>query len=216
MTAFGVHALFDSELILKTADLAGALTLEALEGIPHSLDERVHALRPHPGQVAVARNLRRVLEGSGLVYRKETNKVQDAYSLRCIPRCTAHRVMPTTMLKMCSVPRSTPLRTTPFYSRRMIPLFQPVTFTASLWPWLWIFWALPWRKWRIFRSGASRGLLIRSSAVCLLFLSASSGLNSGYMIIQYTAAALVSENKVLAHPPPRWILYPPPLIRKTM
>ncbi len=200
MTAFGVHALFDSELILKTADLAGALTMEALEGIPHSLDERVHALRPHPGQVAVARNLRRVLEGSGLVYRKETNKVQDAYSLRCIPQVHGasrdayhyvENVLGTEINSVTDNPVLFPEDDTVISAGNFHG--QPVALALD-------FLGIALAEMANISERRIERLVNPQLSGLPPFLSASSGLNSGYMIIQYTAAALVSENKVLAHP----------------
>ncbi|WP_237716848.1 aromatic amino acid lyase, partial [Limnohabitans sp. Rim47] len=86
MTALGALGVYDSLNLAKTADICAALTMEALQGIPDAYDERIQQLRPHPGQLKAARNIRAILNGSGLVYRKERDRVQDAYTLRCTPQ----------------------------------------------------------------------------------------------------------------------------------
>ncbi|HEY8393915.1 MAG TPA: aromatic amino acid lyase, partial [Thermaerobacter sp.] len=86
MTALGALAVRDGFYLALVADLAGALTLQALRGIPDAFDERIHALRPHAGQRAAAAHLRRLLAGSRLTTRAGELRVQDAYSLRCMPQ----------------------------------------------------------------------------------------------------------------------------------
>lgn len=200
MTAFGAQALYDSELILKTADLISALTMEALEGIPHSLDERVHTLRPHQGQVAAARNLRRILAGSRLVYQKERNRVQDAYSLRCIPQVHGasrdayhyvENVLDTEINSVTDNPILFPQDGTVISAGNFHG--QPVALALD-------FLAIALAEMANISERRIERLVNPQLSGLPPFLSAASGLNSGYMIIQYTAAALVSENKVLAHP----------------
>src|SRR5262249_29606703 len=87
MTAVGGLALHDAEATLRIADLAGAMSLEALKGTVRAFDERVIAARPHPGQLAVAALLRELLAGSAIAEsHKDCGKVQDPYSLRCMPQ----------------------------------------------------------------------------------------------------------------------------------
>src|SRR5207249_11994544 len=87
MTAQGGLALLDAEATARTADLAGALSLEGTKGTPRAFDPRIHAVRPHPGQAASARNLAALLAGSGIVQsHRDCGKVQDPYSLRCMPQ----------------------------------------------------------------------------------------------------------------------------------
>src|SRR5438046_1896841 len=82
-----VLALVDAEDAARLADLIGAMSLEALKGTPRAFDARIHAVRPHPGQAASARNLSRLLADSGIVAsHRNCGKVQDAYSLRCMPQ----------------------------------------------------------------------------------------------------------------------------------
>ena len=163
MTAQGVLALYVSDILLKTADVSSSLTLEALCGIPAAFDERVHTVRSHRGQVATAANLRRLLAGSELVYGTEHEKVQDAYSLRCIPQ--VHGASKDAYGYVEGV-----LHTE----------INSVTDNPILFP----------EDGDVISAGNFHGQPV----------ALASGLNSGYMIIQYTAAALVSENKVLSHP----------------
>ena len=86
MTALGCLAVEEGLYLAAVADAAGALTLQALRGIPAAFDPRIHALRPHPGQQAAAAHLRRLLAGSRLVTEPGQVRVQDAYSLRCMPQ----------------------------------------------------------------------------------------------------------------------------------
>lgn len=88
ITAVGALALARALRIVELADLAGAMTLEALRGTPAAFDERIHAARPHPGQITVAAHLRRLLADSEIreSHRLNDPRVQDAYSLRCMPQ----------------------------------------------------------------------------------------------------------------------------------
>jgi histidine ammonia-lyase len=88
MTAVGGLALVRAWRVARLADVAGTMTLEALLGTPSAFDERIHALRPHAGQMAVAAHLRALMEGSEIreSHRHGDPRVQDAYSLRCMPQ----------------------------------------------------------------------------------------------------------------------------------
>jgi histidine ammonia-lyase len=88
ITAVGSLALARALRVVELADLAGAMTLEALLGTPTAFDERIHAVRPHPGQIAAAAHLRALLAGSEIreSHRHNDPRVQDAYSLRCMPQ----------------------------------------------------------------------------------------------------------------------------------
>jgi len=87
MTGIGALALTRAERLVKLADVAGAMTLEALRGSQVPFDERLQAVRPHPGQAASARNLRLLLQDSEvMVSHKDCGKIQDSYTLRCIPQ----------------------------------------------------------------------------------------------------------------------------------
>src|SRR5260370_27645378 len=87
MLAVGTLSLLAAETLVDSADVIGAMTLDALRGTDVAFDERIHRVRPHAGQVKTASNLRRMLEGSQIrESHRECGRVQDAYSLRCIPQ----------------------------------------------------------------------------------------------------------------------------------
>src|SRR5690606_5155355 len=86
MTAIGALTIYDAINLSKTADIAAALTSEALNGIVDAYDEKVHNLRPHSGQINTSKNLLNILKDSNMTTRQGDIRVQDAYSLRCIPR----------------------------------------------------------------------------------------------------------------------------------
>src|SRR5450432_2494380 len=87
MLAIGTLALLAAETLVNTADVIGGLTVDALRGTDVAFDDRIHQVRPHPGQIATAANLRRMLEGSEIRHsHADCARVQDAYSLRCIPQ----------------------------------------------------------------------------------------------------------------------------------
>jgi len=200
MTAQAVLALYDSDILLKTADVAGSLTMEALRAIPDALDERVHALRPHRGQNLVAANLRRLLAGSGLVYGREHDRIQDAYSLRCIPQVHGatrdaysyvEQVVNTEINSVTDNPILFPEEGEVISAGNFHG--QPVALALD-------FLGIALAEMGNISERRIERLVNPQLSGLPPFLTQRSGLNSGYMIAQYTAAALVSENKVLAHP----------------
>src|SRR5271167_3976064 len=87
MLPLGILALLAAETLVASADVIGALTLDALRGTDAAFDERIHRVRPHSGQLRTAENLRRMLEGSQIrESHRDCGRVQDAYSLRCMPQ----------------------------------------------------------------------------------------------------------------------------------
>lgn len=200
MTAQGVIALYDGRTLLKTADIASALTMEALLAIPNSLDARIHEVRPHQGQIGTAANLRRILENSGLVFGQMHDRIQDAYSLRCIPQVHGaskdaysyvEKVINTEINSVTDNPilfaeDGDVISAGNFHG-------QPVALALD-------FYGIALAEIGNIAERRIERLVNPQLSGLPPFLSAKSGLNSGYMIVQYTAAALVSENKVLAHP----------------
>ncbi|MGH8834252.1 MAG: histidine ammonia-lyase [Actinomycetes bacterium] len=195
-------AIADTNLLVKVADLACALSIEALLGTDRAYDERVQIIRPHPGQLVSAANLRALLKDSPLLasHRESPHAVQDSYALRCAPQvhgavrdllAHARTVIEIELGAVVDNPVIVPdgevMSTGNFHG-------EPLAFAADM---LTLGIAelgsiSERRSYRILDPAVSRGLPP--------FLAADAGTNSGYMIAQYTAAALVSENKVLAHP----------------
>jgi histidine ammonia-lyase len=202
MAGLGTLVLLEAARLATLADVSGAMSLEALMGTNTAFDERIHALRPHPGQQASAANLRALTADSGIIAsHADCTRVQDAYSLRCMPQ--VHGAV----------------REALAFARGMLErelasvTDNPLVFAAD----------------RAVLSGGNfhgepLGLALDTLAIGLAqlggiaerridrlvnplvsdglpaFLAPSGGLNSGYMIAQYVAAALASELKTLAHP----------------
>src|SRR5580700_12067490 len=199
LLAFSVH---DAVMLIQAADVACALSIEALLGTDRPYDERVQALRPHPGQLDSAANLRALLAGSPLLasHRHSRHAVQDAYCLRCAPQVHgavrdvlgfARGILETELGAVVDNPVVVPdgevMTTGNFHG-------EPLAFAADM-----LAMALSElasiserRVDRMLDPAFSRGLPP--------FLAPDAGTNSGFMLAQYTAASLVSENKVLAHP----------------
>jgi len=197
MLALGVH---DAEHLAEMADTAAALTLEAMCGCTRALDAKVQAARGHPGQIRSAARMRELVEGSTLVERADA--VQDAYSLRCAPqvhgasrdaigfaRGTAEREINAATDNPLFFPDEGDVA----YSAGNFH-GQPIAIAADL---LSIAVAelanISERRTQMLLDGNHNRGLPRN-------LTTRPGVNSGLMIAQYTAASLVSENKVLSHP----------------
>jgi histidine ammonia-lyase len=207
MLAVGTLALLAAEILVDTADVLGALCCDALKGTDVAFDERIHKARPHSGQLKTAANLRRMLEGSQIrESHRACGKVQDAYSLRCIPQ--VHGAVrdtlahcrdvfeievnsavdnPLVFVKDSSTVEGDIISGGNFHG-------QPLAFALD-------FLAIALTA----LAGISERRLERLVNPALNeglppFLAAGAGLNSGFMMPQVTAASLVSENKVLAHP----------------
>jgi histidine ammonia-lyase len=202
MTALGALALIDADDAARLADLVGALSLEALKGTPRAFDPRIHAVRPHAGQAASARNLARLLADSGIVAsHKNCGKVQDAYSLRCMPQVHgATRDALAYARRVLEIEASSATDNPLVFAdaNEMISggnfHGQPVALALD-------FAAIGAAELaNIAERRIEQMVNPHLSSGLPAFLSPESGLNSGYMMAQVTAAALVSENKILAHP----------------
>ncbi len=202
--ALGTLATLRAEIITRTADVAGALSAEALWGTPAAFDARIHLVRPHPRQVDVAAYLRRILAGSTFLRPHDPRDIQDAYSLRCIPQ--VHGAVRDTVayarwaleIELNAV-TDNPLL---FFDEDEAPeILSGGNFHAEP-----IGLALDYLKLGLVElaniSERRTARLVDESLSNGLppFLTRHGGLESGFMIGQYTAAALASRNKVLAHP----------------
>jgi len=207
MLAVGSLALLAAETLVDSADVLGGLCCDALKGTDTAFDERIHKARPHAGQVKSAANLRRMLEGSQIrESHRECGRVQDAYSLRCIPQ--VHGAVRDTLAHCrevfeieanSAVDNPLVFLTNPKDAEGDVisggnfhgePLAFALDFLAIA---LSALAGISERRIeRLVNPALSEGLPP--------FLAPGAGLNSGFMLPQVTAAALVSENKVLAHP----------------
>jgi histidine ammonia-lyase len=207
MAAIGALALADAARLAETADVIGAMSLEAMEGTSVAFAEALVAARPHPGQVAVAAHLRALLAGSeiGAGHRSSPHRVQDAYSLRCMPQvhgavrdalAQLERVLnvemnavtdnPLVLPATEAEPEGTVISGGNFHG-------EPVAL------------ALDYAKMAVAELASiserrTARLVDAHHSGLPPFLSEDPGLRSGLMIAQYTSAALVNELQVLAHP----------------
>jgi histidine ammonia-lyase len=209
MLACGTLGLLAAEILVDSADVIASLSLDALKGTDAAFDERIHKARPHAGQVKTAANLRKLLEGSAIrESHRECGKVQDAYSLRCIPQ--VHGAVRDALAYCRSVFEieansavDNPL-VFPKNSKQADGVGdvisggnfhgEPVAFALD-------FLAIALSA----LAGISERRLERMVNPALSdglppFLAPGAGLHSGFMMAQVTAAALVSENKIYAHP----------------
>jgi histidine ammonia-lyase len=200
MTAVGSLALYDAINLLKVSDIAAALSFEAQRGIVTALDPRVHEVRPHKGQIDTAKNLLKLLSGSQMTTRQGELRVQDAYSLRCIPQVhgaskdAVNYVKEKVEIEINSVTDNPIIFSDTregisggnFHGQPMALAFDFLCIALSELA------DISERRIERLVNPALSGLPA--------FLVKHGGLNSGFMIVQYSAAALVSENKILSHP----------------
>ena len=203
MLAIGILAADRLTRLARTADVVAAMTIEAALGTDAPFDDRLMRLRPHPGQAASASNLRRLLEGSPIreSHRDSSHLVQDAYSLRCAPqvhgatRDVLGFVRGVLQIETGSV-SDNPIVLADDEEIRSGGNFHgmPVAIACDAMAATTVSLASisERRLYRLLDTKQSNGLPA--------FLVHGSGLNSGFMLVQYTAASLVSESKTLAHP----------------
>jgi len=220
MLSVGTLMLLAAETLVDSADVIASLTVDALQGTVVAFDERIHKARPHPGQLTTAANLRRMIEGSQInESHRDCVRVQDAYSLRCIPQVhgavrdtLAHcrHVMETEVNSAVDNPLVFLTRggtgVSPVQAERSSAgsegdILSGGNFHGEPLAFVLDFLGIAMSA----LAGISERRLERLVNPALNeglppFLAAGAGLNSGFMMPQVTAAALVSENKILAHP----------------
>lgn len=220
MSALGFLSLVRGKRLLKNAVAAGSLVLEGLQGFTSPFDERLHAARPHPGQVEIARLIRGMIAGSRLVRNSDESfknhlsdnnhtegdpsyckphEVQDSYSLRCLPQVLGPAWEALAFLADKITLEINSATDNPLifsdgtvisggnFHGQILALTLDMTAMAIA-----ELGSIAERQIDLLLTSSDRGLP--------LFLVKNNGLNSGLMITQYTAAALVSENKILCHP----------------
>ncbi|MFC4810523.1 histidine ammonia-lyase [Paenibacillus sp. GCM10023250] len=201
MTAIGTLTYVKAQRLARIADVIAALTVEGLRGIPDAFAEEVQLARPYPEQIGVARNLRALLRGSAWTTRQGELRVQDAYSLRCLPQVhgATRQALDYARGKLSIEINAATDNPLLFLADGKVISGgnfhgQPIAFAMDL---LKIGVSelaniAERRTERLVNPALSGGLPA--------FLSRDPGLGSGLMITQYVSASLVSENKVLAHP----------------
>ena len=209
MTAMAALTVYDAENLIKTAEAAAALTLEALLGVYDAFDEKIHKVRPHKGQAITAKNVRELIAESKLVQTgkeamEKLGRPHDPYSLRCIPQVLgaardavayAKGIVETEINSATDNPLVFPeegacLSGGNFHGQ---PISLAMDFIGTA---LAMVGNISERRIaRLLDEKLNNGL-----PPFLVHPEAKVGLSSGLMTVQYTAAALASENKILAHP----------------
>jgi histidine ammonia-lyase len=201
MTAIGALAVDRAIALSKMTDIAAAMSLEVLMGSRTEFDKRIHQIRPHPGQACAADNMERIIQNSEIITsHKDCSRIQDAYTLRCSPQVHGatkdtvthcHRVIETEMNSSTNNPL--------IFSESQDFLLggnfhgQPVALALD-------FLSVAISELANISERRIERLVNPKLSGLPAFLVSDGGLNSGFMIAQYTAASLVSENKVLCHP----------------
>ena len=201
MTSVGSLALYDTICAAQLGDVISSMAFEGLTGLRNAFDPRIHAVRGQKGQMLVAKNMKMLLEGSEILDNCQNDRVQDAYALRCIPqlhgavRDALDYVLDKVEIELNAV-TDNPLMFLEdeavisggnFHGEPMAIPFDTLGIACSE-----IADASERRTERMVNAALSNGLTP--------FLTTEGGVNSGYMIVQYAAASMVSENKVYAHP----------------
>lgn len=198
MTSLAAFTVVDGENLAKTADIAGAMTLEALKSSRDIFNSKIQKVRPYQGQIESAENLKKITGRSALLCKKNCLKVQDPYSLRCIPqvhgasRETIKHVREIIEKEMNSVTDNPLIFEDEILSGGNFH-GQPVALVSD-------YLSIAIAELAEISERRMEQLLNFHLSGLPSFLTQNEGLNSGLMIAQYTAAALVSENKALAHP----------------
>jgi histidine ammonia-lyase len=205
MTAIGTLALLEAEHLCDVADATGAMTVEALRGTEIAFEPEIHAVRPHPGQIHVAKRMREILlsgGGKSQIAKSHENcgKVQDPYSLRCIPqvhgasrdalafvRQVLEREVNAVTDNPLVFPEAKKILSGGNFHGQIVAIAMDVLSIAMA---------------EIASISEQRIEKLINPAISDLpaFLTPQGGLNSGFMIIQVAAASIVSENKTLCHP----------------
>ncbi len=201
MTAIGALAWHKANRLAKMADTAAAMTLEALSGSQVPFDNDIHLIRPHKGQLAVAANFRKLLSHSEIMKHHENcGKVQDPYSLRCIPQ--VHGIVRDTLEnteKVLAIEINS-VTDNPLVFKNKNKIVSGGNFHGEYVAIAMDSLAIAIAELANISEQRLQKLINPAFSELPPFLIEDSGLNSGFMIIQVAAASLVSENKVLAHP----------------
>lgn len=200
MTAVGTIVAYEAIQLLKLSDISAAMTVEALRGITDAFDARLHAVRPHQGQMDTAENMLRILEDSKLTTKQGEIRVQDAYTLRCIPQIhgaskdAIHYVVERINIEINAVTDN------PILFPEDGVVFSGGNFHGQPMALPFDFLGIALAEVANVAERRIERLVNPQLSGLPAFLTPHGGLHSGFMIAQYAAAALVSENKILAHP----------------
>ena len=200
MTSTGLHTLYGAMQLAKTADIAAAMTAEAQLGITKAFDAKVHELRGHGGQMDCAANIRKLIDGSGLCAAVQQGKVQDAYSVRCVPQIHGASRDAIEYVRAAVSREINAVTDNPLIFREDRSGISGGNFHGQPMALSFDFLKIAESELADVSERRIERLVNPAYSGLPAFLTPNGGVNSGFMIVQYSAAALVSENKVLAHP----------------
>ncbi len=201
MTAIGCLAVYDAKRLAKTADIIGAMTAESQMGIKKAFDHKIHDLRGHQGQKDVAKNLLSLLKDSKLAFDVNPEKVQDAYTIRCMPQIhgasrdaieyvwgsVSNEINAVTDNPIIFPDEDEVISGGNFHGQPMALAFDFLKIALSEYA-------------DVSERRIERMVNPQLNSGLPAFLTKHSGVCSGFMIAQYAAASMVSENKIYAHP----------------
>lgn len=206
MCALGVLETFRAENINSVADIAGCLSMEALNGTPIAYDERIHNLRPFPRQIECAAHLRDLLADSDFTRGSDSKNVQDAYTLRCIPQVHGAIRDAIAYCRWAFEIELNAVTDNPLIfiddETGAIDVLSGGNFHGEPLAIAMDYLGLAMSELGNISERRTMRLVDEASNTWTLpaFLTKEGGLNSGFMIMQYTAAALATESKILSHP----------------
>lgn len=202
MTALGILLIDAARNLLEVADIAGAMSLEAVRGTNRAFDARAAAARPHPGQLVVAAHLRRLTEGSQLMasHRHDSHRVQDPYSLRCMPQVHGASRDAFSYITQVFETEVNSATDNPLIFTDPDDIVSGGNFHGQPLAMALDFGGIALAELGSISERRVEVMLDPNFSELPPFLTMRGGVDSGFMVSQYTAAALVSENKVLAHP----------------
>lgn len=201
MTSMAALLCHDARLLAKTADIALAMTGEALNAITKAFDPKVHLVRGHKGQIESAENMARLLEDSKLSARVQPGKVQDAYSLRCAPQVHGASRDAIDYVYAAVEREINAVTDNPIVFSDEDDVISAGNFHGQPMALAMDFLAIAMAELsNISERRTERLVNPQLSSGLPAFLTEDGGVNSGFMIVQYSAASMVSENKVYCHP----------------
>ncbi|MCD8163657.1 MAG: histidine ammonia-lyase [Synergistaceae bacterium] len=200
MNAVAALCIVDAMNMMKNADVAASMSAEALHAVPYAFDRRTHDLRPQVGQGVVAENIRRLIEGSEIIEAFKKDRVQDAYSLRCMPQVHGASRDAIGYVKEKVEIEINSVTDNPIIFHKDGDAISGGNFHGQPMAMAMDFFGIAAAEFASISERRVARLVDHKLSDLPPFLVSDSGVNSGFMIPQYTAAAIVSENKVLAHP----------------
>ena len=204
MAALSSFAVIEAEQLYRIANLAGALTLEALRGTTDAFDEKIHRVRPHPGQIEVAKFLKDILTvprpSEIAMSHKGCGKVQDPYSLRCIPQVHGATLETIRFVRTIVEREINSVTDNPLVFVDENQILSGGNFHGQYLSLAMDYLAIATAELGSISEQRIEKLINPAISDLPPFLMKKSGINSGFMIVQVAAASIVSENKTLTHP----------------